>query len=176
MDEVSAAWLAGLFEGEGTIIIAQGKYVKLVIGMCDRDVLERVDALVPSPSGIRPKKRQEPHHKQQWIWYVNRAAAAAETLRAILPWLGERRRARALEALDVLENHHPGPIGHQFRSRKHCPRGHPYDAENTLINSRGQRSCRTCAREACRRYEARNVEKRRAKAREYRARKKAATG
>jgi hypothetical protein len=25
-----------------------------------------------------------------------------------------------------------------------CPHGHPYTAANTIINSRGQRSCRTC--------------------------------
>jgi len=26
----------------------------------------------------------------------------------------------------------------------HCPHGHPYTESNTIINSRGQRSCRTC--------------------------------
>lgn len=26
----------------------------------------------------------------------------------------------------------------------HCPQGHPYDAENTLVNAKGHRKCRTC--------------------------------
>jgi hypothetical protein len=30
------------------------------------------------------------------------------------------------------------------REKTHCPRGHPYSAENTRLNSRGQRVCRTC--------------------------------
>ena len=30
--------------------------------------------------------------------------------------------------------------------RTHCPKGHPYDAENTRIKSNGSRGCRTCER------------------------------
>lgn len=33
----------------------------------------------------------------------------------------------------------------------HCPQGHPYDADNTYINPRGWRRCRTCHRERERR-------------------------
>lgn len=33
-------------------------------------------------------------------------------------------------------------------AKTHCPLGHPYDDENTYVNPRGERSCRTCRR-AC---------------------------
>lgn len=39
-------------------------------------------------------------------------------------------------------------------SRKtHCPSGHPYDKQNTVLNDRGWRRCRTCIKERnARRY------------------------
>ncbi|HET7406012.1 MAG TPA: HNH endonuclease signature motif containing protein [Mycobacteriales bacterium] len=39
--------------------------------------------------------------------------------------------------------------------RTRCPSGHPYDEDNTVINSRGARVCRVCRREATRRWRAR---------------------
>lgn len=34
--------------------------------------------------------------------------------------------------------------------RTHCPKGHPYDEENTRMTRRGSRECRTCDRARCR--------------------------
>lgn len=31
--------------------------------------------------------------------------------------------------------------------RTSCPKGHAYDDDNTIVNARGHRRCRTCARE-----------------------------
>lgn len=39
--------------------------------------------------------------------------------------------------------------GSVARSRTHCPKGHPYDTENTYMTPRGARGCRACARERC---------------------------
>lgn len=38
----------------------------------------------------------------------------------------------------------------QYKDRTHCSRGHEYTPENTQINKRGTRICRTCKREDCR--------------------------
>ncbi len=35
--------------------------------------------------------------------------------------------------------------GKASRMKEHCPKGHPYDAENTIIDTRGHRRCRECA-------------------------------
>jgi hypothetical protein len=43
--------------------------------------------------------------------------------------------------------------GTSGKNRKtHCPQGHLYDDENSVINSRGFRECRTCRRAAGRAY------------------------
>ena len=44
--------------------------------------------------------------------------------------------------------------GHAQRSKTHCPKGHPYDEENTRVAADGSRSCRTCNRESQRAYRA----------------------
>lgn len=47
-------------------------------------------------------------------------------------------------------------VGHSAvnASKTHCIHGHKFTAENTYIDPRGYRACRTCAREAQRRYKA----------------------
>ena len=40
-------------------------------------------------------------------------------------------------------------------SKTHCARNHPYDEQNTLIDGRGHRACRTCHKENQARYTAR---------------------
>lgn len=36
------------------------------------------------------------------------------------------------------------------RAKTHCPRQHEYTTENTYVDKRGGRNCRTCAREKAR--------------------------
>lgn len=57
-----------------------------------------------------------------------------------------------LEAVTQRENLLRGNGWAGLNSRKvRCPRGHDYNAENTLIYS-GRRECRECNRQACARY------------------------
>lgn len=54
--------------------------------------------------------------------------------------------------------------------KTHCPSGHPYDADNTIINSAGHRRCRACIKERNRRnYLANAEEHKRASRDRYRA-------
>lgn len=50
---------------------------------------------------------------------------------------------------------------HQNGRRSHCPKGHPYDDENTYVytdrNGLTSRNCRTCIAEAQRRYREKNT-------------------
>lgn len=43
---------------------------------------------------------------------------------------------------------------HASSARTHCPKNHPYDAENTIITKRGWRVCRECNKERCRKTRA----------------------
>lgn len=40
--------------------------------------------------------------------------------------------------------------GAQQMAKTHCPKGHPYDEQNTYVDKRGCRNCRACRREAAR--------------------------
>jgi hypothetical protein len=54
-----------------------------------------------------------------------------------------------LDAVTAAENiRRMTPHRADYKSAKtHCPQGHPYDAENTLVGKDGGRSCRACKKE-----------------------------
>ena len=57
---------------------------------------------------------------------------------------------RHLEPVTRSENLRRSPLMGRASARKtHCPRNHPYDEHNTLVNVRGARVCRECGRLAC---------------------------
>lgn len=152
-NDIDVAWFAGLFEGEGTITIRGKGLARLAIKMTDRDILERVDGLFPSYSGLKVQDREP--HKRQYTWYVNRAATVKMILTLILPLLGERRRLRAQEALYALTYLHSGPPGSYNAKKTECKHGHLYSPENTYVDRTGRRTCRICKRESSRRYKER---------------------
>lgn len=55
-----------------------------------------------------------------------------------------------LEPVTIAENIRRGTQGDRQRSVTHCPQNHEYNVENTYVNPRGQRVCRTCKRERAR--------------------------
>lgn len=57
----------------------------------------------------------------------------------------------------LVDTAHSGPIyKHRGPSRGHCSRGHEFTEENTYLNPRGERQCRTCRAESTRRYREEN--------------------
>lgn len=101
LSQADAAWLAGLFEGEGCITDHGGNSIRLTIKMVDRDVIARVAAL--TNGSIVPESRKTATGKTMWVWTVGWRPDVEELLEVMLPWFGERRRARALQALERLE-------------------------------------------------------------------------
>lgn len=58
-----------------------------------------------------------------------------------------------LEPVTPQENTLRGDTLPAANARKtHCPKGHPYDAENTVTSSLGRRTCRACNRAKARRH------------------------
>ena len=49
-----------------------------------------------------------------------------------------------LEPVTRRENIRRGETGSWFRSKTHCPRGHPYSGANLIVRKGGGRKCRTC--------------------------------
>lgn len=138
------AWAAGLFEGEGCF----GAYARKTkwgcqarLSMTDRDVVERFAAIVGVGSVHEPRHKRA-HEKPVHDWYVQDAADVQAVIELLLPWLGERRRAKALEVAAVAVKIQP-----RNGERTHCPQGHPYEGDNLVIEIRPSgvaRRCKTC--------------------------------
>lgn len=161
--DLEIAWAAGLFEGEGTISSKpqgqRGSGAQLRLGMNDRDVVERFRSIVGC-GGLYAHKPGTGSTKPNWTWYVYEAEKVSEILTAFLPYLGQRRSAKAIEALAVTANIKA------YGKRTHCPKGHSYSGDNLMIETikRGDktyeaRRCKICrtgaARERARRRRAR---------------------
>jgi hypothetical protein len=62
-----------------------------------------------------------------------------EVIALFLPYMGERRREKALEVLSAGASVMPAN-----GKRTHCPAGHAYDGENLVIEMRGKQAVRRC--------------------------------
>lgn len=103
MTEPEIAWLAGLFEGEGTAGV-YGSSVQCIITSTDQDVIDHVQELFPA-NKIYYVKRRQPQHKEAWCWRIQDRPRVTRFLELILPYLGERRSAKAREVLTHIEAH-----------------------------------------------------------------------
>ncbi len=56
-----------------------------------------------------------------------------------------------LEPVSNLTNVRRSNIGQHWANKTHCPQGHPYDEENTIVY-KGSRFCKACKRERNREY------------------------
>jgi hypothetical protein len=102
--ETDIAWAAGLFEGEGYITTNyKGRSPSFGIGMTDEDVVLRFTDIV----GIDHKRiRSRPPgiDKRTKVLYelrVNRREDVDRVIDMFLPYLGNRRRERAIRALEM---------------------------------------------------------------------------
>ncbi len=114
------AWLAGLFEGEGSLSCRRVQTEKrghgrapwaLDVSMCNEDVLRRAHVISGVGNLHGPYDNGE-GHKPYWKWTTTKRAHVFALLVALWPWLGERRRAKACEALRDLP-----PVGYPLRGR-----------------------------------------------------------
>jgi hypothetical protein len=95
------AWAAGLFEGEGCISNVNVTGVNLLLGMTDEDVVRRFHAAVGvGVVGGPYRNREEPKYKSTFRWVTYNKKDTKKVLELFLPFFGERRKQRALEALE----------------------------------------------------------------------------
>ena len=144
------AWLAGLLEGEGCFFwdSSKGRYghPNIRLNMCDRDVVERAKQLIDA-SAIR-KVVKEPW-KTQWSISIV-CEKAAEIMRTVLPYMGERR-SKKITTLLAAWNSRPGMSGAQ-RNRWAAKS----DAERKDYMARMRASCGPQLRGANGQFMARN--------------------
>lgn len=139
------AWAAGLFEGEGSIVMVRRPdgywHRSLNLNMTDEDVVRRFAEVVGVGTVRKARAPLQPHHKQQWHWSCQRWEDIAATLRAFLPYFGDRRRAKAM----LLLMNPAQPVGGKVKT--HCKRGHELSGDNVYVHEKsGVRNCRACIR------------------------------
>jgi hypothetical protein len=100
---MNTAWMAGLFEGEGSISISHKKhYCYLQLASTDKDVLDRFAE--QAGCGAISYCGQRPHQtKEVWKWQVGNKKDVSDLLNRMLPFLGERRSLRALNVFDYYD-------------------------------------------------------------------------
>ena len=102
-DIVTIEWVAGLFEGEGTINNTKPNYYLMIaIQMTDKDILDRL--YNKYGGSLCSCKKQQVHHKDAWRWQLS-GQKAANLLNEMLPLLGNRRTLRAQEAMELWNKH-----------------------------------------------------------------------
>lgn len=147
--DTDIAWAAGVWEGEGCWSInprtrRAGVAVQSRLGMTDPDVVERFGAIVGFGT-----IRHEParlNRKAMTQWYTQRRDSTRLLIGMFSPYLGERRRAKAQEILDLGETIANG-------ERTTCPQGHPYDSTAMVSTGAGRHLARRCS--ICRRNQSR---------------------
>ena len=101
MDEKLAAYLAGFYEGEGSISSTScaggaGMQTRLSIYSTDEDVLRRASDLTGLGRVYGPTLREG--CKPIWRWNIYRKEEVHTAIVAMWPWLGDRRREQILMA------------------------------------------------------------------------------
>ena len=85
-------------------------------------------------------------HRYIWQWYYNRPIPKGKTLHHMCL---NQACVNPLHLL-VLSNHEHGRLHSVIRTT--CRNGHPYDNIDPLIDGKGHRRCRECAKAARERY------------------------
>lgn len=149
MNTTDIAWFAGLFEGEGCFSIEKNGNTKLSLSSTDPDIIERIKVLFPIHQNVtpqQPKPAREGYNlpKMKYTWRVSNPKEVRRITFLILPFLGQRRTAKANQLIAHLDAR---PAQHYQRRKTHCPHGHEYTKENTLIKGgeKQYRVCRTCS-------------------------------
>lgn len=103
MSEVECAWMAGLIDGEGTIVRTKNgrDNYSLRLSNTSRPLLDRIME-VAGTGALYDIPKHQSHHKSAWLWQVNTRNAAL-LLRQVLPWLIVKRE-RAEEVLSTFDH------------------------------------------------------------------------
>ena len=83
--EVEWAWLAGLYEGEGSLANQATNQVQFSIGMADRDIIDRCHSLFDVGHVYRCPEIRSPKHSTIWRWRVYRGEDITWVLKGIEP-------------------------------------------------------------------------------------------
>lgn len=108
MTSVDIAWMAGVFEGEGSIVIPSPhyksgrRYPYIKLEMTDKDIVSRFRELTGIGGELHEASPSKLGTKNTWRWQFGNCRDVARFLCMIAPLLGERRKKKAMEAAEIL--------------------------------------------------------------------------
>lgn len=144
LTDVQVAYLAGIYEGEGSCAITAGRAIRVEIVMTDQDVVHNI-CNITGLASVRIVAPRGENYKTPYRWSIGSADAVA-FLEAIMPWLGARRQQRATDAIQNWKTNKRQSIA----SDTECVNGHVYDAPDNRRTKYG--TCHKCNLEASKRY------------------------
>ena len=99
---INVAWMAGLFEGEGSIYWDKSnKQYRMNLQMTDKDIVDRFHNYAQAGHVYNREVRD---HKDCWQWKCSKRADIVRLLSDMLPFFGERRAFTTLNALDYYDD------------------------------------------------------------------------
>ena len=138
------AWVAGWLEGEGCFGV-DGYSPFILSGCKDKDVVEKFARIVGGSTTI---------YQSGGIWtYRINGRLAISWMRALLPWMGERRAGKIREALEISQTGRSQAAAKRREDKltskigTYCKKGHLLEGKNALVHEqRGKRYllCREC--------------------------------
>ena len=110
ISEYELGWLVAMLESEGSFFLKRhpnysGRGMpSITFGSTDLDVTEAVSALIGNPKVQRTQTAQGILRGWKPLYRIGRhGAPAAEIMRELLPYFGERRRSKISEILAAYE-------------------------------------------------------------------------
>lgn len=104
MTDHDIAWAAGIFEGEGTIVLHKRKApyraftCSLSVSMSDKDVIDKFLEVIGCGS-LYYQAPKGPTYKPSWRWHIQDMPGVRKALNKLLPYLMSRRTSKANEML-----------------------------------------------------------------------------
>jgi LAGLIDADG-like domain len=95
------AWAAGLFEGEGTMYIANDRWRQPTVSVTstDLDVLEKFASIMGVGKVYKRQDNRKETYKTAYKWSVQSRNDVVQVLELLMPFLCSRRKAKAEELL-----------------------------------------------------------------------------
>jgi len=93
-------YVAGFFDGEGTITKAEKRY-RIYVTQTSREVLDSICQLADVGS-VKPIKKRKSHWQNAWVYYITDKHKIRYFLRQVYPYLVVKKQlaSKALEDID----------------------------------------------------------------------------
>lgn len=144
------AWVAGFWDGEGTVTVLKNYATPQFHVSQAGDEGKALCQRVLDWTGVAGRvhgpylNRARPNNKPYWRVRITGYDKVYEITKLCWPWLSETKRKQAQMGLGA---HLAYRIEHNVRNRRsetHCSKGHPYSGKNLYITKQGHRRCRRC--------------------------------